>query len=57
MDARQPVSREAGDGLSARGGRRENALDAHERAQTQWLPPARALRLRVLRWLSSEAAS
>src|SRR6266446_3557422 len=56
-DARQPVDRQAGVGVSARGWLRENALDAQERAATQGFPPSRALRIRGIPWLSSEAAS
>src|SRR4249920_1342882 len=57
VDARQPVYREAGIGVSSRVWLKDNALDAQERSATQWFPPSRALRIRGIPWLSSEAAS
>ena len=50
-----PVHTGAGVGGASRGGRRDNALDAHERAPTQELTPERALRIRVIPWRASSA--
>ena len=42
VDARQPVYREAGVGVSSKGWLRDNDLDAQARSQTQWMTPYRA---------------
>ena len=45
----------AGVDVSSKPWLRENALDAQERAATQWLTPERAWRSKCIPWLSSEA--
>src|SRR5882672_3732175 len=45
----------AGVGVSSNVGLRENDLDAHGRAKTQCVTACRALRIRCIPWLSSEA--
>src|SRR5712691_423462 len=44
-----------GVGVSSTVWRRENDLDAHGRSKTQLLTACRALRIRCIPWLSSEA--
>ena len=47
----------AGVGVSANVWLRDNDLDAHGRSKTQFLTACRALRIRFIPWLSSEALS
>jgi hypothetical protein len=56
LETPAPVPGGAGVEVQSRAWRRENALDAHARSQTPWRTPCRALGLRVIPWLSSEAS-
>ena len=57
LETTEPVHTEAGVGVSSKLWLRDNALYAQGRSKTQWLTPYRALMIRFIPWLSSEALS
>src|SRR6266852_5673676 len=57
LETPESVKTGAGVGVSSNVGLRENDLYAHRRSKTQFLTACRALRIRFIPWLSSEALS